>query len=69
MRTAEQGKPRDLYEGGDATGKGCGLYWLSYSAGLDYQPLEHAEVRELLVLGLIRPKWDDQPGLNYFRLS
>lgn len=41
-------RKRDLYEGADASGKkGCGLWWVTYSAGVEYRPLTTSEVRQL----------------------
>lgn len=54
---------RDLYEGGDKTGKrGCGLYWVTYSADAKYDPLTTDEVLDLLNRRVIELRYQDCPG-------
>lgn len=48
---------RDLYEGGAGGNRGSGEYWITYSAGLAYQPLNWQEVQELIDQGLLCDKW------------
>lgn len=50
---------RDLYEGASRSigGKGCGLYWITYTAGHQYEPLTQQDIDDLVACGLIKQKW------------
>lgn len=52
-------KQRDVYEGASPGNQknGSGEYWVTHSAGQEYQHLNQQDVDELLAAGLIRQKW------------
>lgn len=53
---------RDLYEGSDGGRDGCGRYWITYSAGIQYEPLTRGDIDGLLNTGMIRRRWKDYDG-------
>jgi hypothetical protein len=53
---------RDLYEAGGPTGKGTGVFYVTYSAEEVYSPLIMPEVRDLEERGLVKRKWASVDG-------
>lgn len=63
----QSGSPRrELYEGAARDGKvGSGWFYLTYSADLDYQPLDKDDIQNLLANGFIKEKYDGCYVLAY----